>query len=71
MAEWSRSISVPSGYNQILIVPVGATSIRIEEAAASRNFLGEESFGSGAGGWVLPGQLTWVLAPHSGEERPW
>ncbi|XP_014639866.1 PREDICTED: papilin [Ceratotherium simum simum] len=27
------------GYNQILIVPVGATSIRIEEAAASRNFL--------------------------------
>ncbi|XP_058422857.1 papilin [Diceros bicornis minor] len=27
------------GYNQIVIVPVGATSIRIEEAAASRNFL--------------------------------
>ncbi|XP_010333573.3 papilin isoform X7 [Saimiri boliviensis] len=27
------------GYNQILIVPVGATSILIEEAAASRNFL--------------------------------
>ncbi|XP_069321199.1 papilin isoform X2 [Eulemur rufifrons] len=27
------------GYNQILIVPMGATSIRIEEAAASRNFL--------------------------------
>ena len=35
----------PSGYNQILIVPMGATSIRIEEAAASRNFLGEDSFG--------------------------
>ncbi|XP_062947956.1 papilin isoform X2 [Cynocephalus volans] len=27
------------GYNQILVVPVGATSIHIEEAAASRNFL--------------------------------
>ncbi|XP_032128706.1 A disintegrin and metalloproteinase with thrombospondin motifs 15-like isoform X2 [Sapajus apella] len=27
------------GYNQILIVPMGATSILIEEAAASRNFL--------------------------------
>ncbi|XP_011945280.1 PREDICTED: papilin isoform X4 [Cercocebus atys] len=27
------------GYNQILIVPAGATSILIEEAAASRNFL--------------------------------
>lgn len=27
------------GYNQILVVPVGATSILIEEAAASRNFL--------------------------------
>uniref|UniRef100_G3SMX7 Papilin, proteoglycan like sulfated glycoprotein n=1 Tax=Loxodonta africana TaxID=9785 RepID=G3SMX7_LOXAF len=27
------------GYNQILIIPVGATSIHIEEAAASRNFL--------------------------------
>ncbi|XP_055989319.1 papilin [Sorex fumeus] len=27
------------GYNQMLVIPVGATSIRIEEAAASRNFL--------------------------------
>ncbi|XP_020030715.2 papilin isoform X1 [Castor canadensis] len=27
------------GYNQIFIVPAGATSIRIEEVAASRNFL--------------------------------
>ncbi|XP_054232897.1 papilin isoform X10 [Homo sapiens] len=27
------------GYNQILIVPMGATSILIDEAAASRNFL--------------------------------
>ncbi|XP_017384204.1 papilin isoform X1 [Cebus imitator] len=27
------------GYNQILIVPMGATSILIQEAAASRNFL--------------------------------
>jgi hypothetical protein len=34
----------PSGYNQIFIVPAGATSIRIEEVAASRNFLGK--------GWV-------------------
>ncbi|XP_073098260.1 papilin isoform X9 [Manis javanica] len=32
-------ILCPSGYNQILVVPVGATSILIEEAAASRNFL--------------------------------
>ena len=71
MAEWSRGISVPSGYNQILIVPVGATSIRIEEAAASRNFLGEDSFGSGAGGRVLPGQLTRVFTLPSGEEHPW
>lgn len=38
----------PPGYNQILIVPAGATSILIEEAAASRNFLGE-SLGLGPG----------------------
>ncbi|XP_072819476.1 papilin isoform X2 [Vicugna pacos] len=31
------------GYNQILIVPVGATSIHIEEVAASRNFLAVKS----------------------------
>lgn len=36
-----------SGYNQIFIIPAGATSIRIEEAAASRNFLGERWFGAG------------------------
>lgn len=67
----------PSGYNQILIVPMGATSIRIEEAAASRNFLGEDSFGvrggavAVAGRWVLPWQLTGVLPRRSGEEHPW
>ncbi|XP_021574040.1 papilin [Carlito syrichta] len=31
------------GYSQILRIPVGATSIRIEEAAASRNFLAVRS----------------------------
>ncbi|XP_075804680.1 papilin isoform X1 [Microtus pennsylvanicus] len=31
------------GYNQIFIIPAGATSIRIEEAAASRNFLAVKS----------------------------
>ncbi|KAM7323434.1 hypothetical protein ACRRTK_017540 [Alexandromys fortis] len=31
------------GYNQIFIIPSGATSIRIEEAAASRNFLAVKS----------------------------
>ncbi|XP_048218195.1 papilin isoform X3 [Perognathus longimembris pacificus] len=33
------------GYNQIFIIPAGATSIRIEEAAASRNFLAVRSLG--------------------------
>lgn len=65
----------PPGYNQILIVPVGATSIRIEEAAASRNFLGEDSFGVWGGAvarrWVLPWQLTGSLPWRSGEEHPW
>ncbi|XP_051477878.1 papilin [Apus apus] len=31
--------SLPKGYNQIFIIPVGATSIRIEEVMPSRNFL--------------------------------
>lgn len=44
-------ILCPSGYNQILVVPVGATSILIEEAAASRNFLGESSAWVGLGLW--------------------
>lgn len=39
-----------SGYNQIFIIPAGATSIRIAEAAASRNFLGERWFGAGQPG---------------------
>lgn len=30
-----------SGYNQIFIIPVGATSIRIKEVMPSRNFLGK------------------------------
>lgn len=67
----------PSGYNQILIVPMGATSIRIEEAAASRNFLGEDSFGvrggavAVAGGgsslaadWVLPTQVKSIRGEY-------
>ncbi|XP_029093996.1 papilin isoform X3 [Monodon monoceros] len=43
------------GYNQILIVPVGATSIRIEEAAASRNFLAVKSV---RGEYYLNGHWT-------------
>ncbi|NXS99208.1 PPN protein, partial [Jacana jacana] len=31
--------SLPKGYNQIFIIPVGATSILIKEVMASRNFL--------------------------------
>ncbi|NXY24678.1 PPN protein, partial [Atrichornis clamosus] len=31
--------SLPKGYNQIFIIPVGATSIQIKEVMASRNFL--------------------------------
>ncbi|NXG62902.1 PPN protein, partial [Hemiprocne comata] len=31
--------SLPKGYNQIIIIPVGATSIRIKEVMPSRNFL--------------------------------
>lgn len=49
----------PSGYNQILIVPMGATSIRIEEAATSRNFLGEDSFGVQGGAVAMAGR--WVF----------
>ncbi|NXI14665.1 PPN protein, partial [Irena cyanogastra] len=31
--------SLPKGYNQIFIIPVGATSIQIKEVKSSRNFL--------------------------------
>ncbi|NWH63883.1 PPN protein, partial [Geococcyx californianus] len=31
--------SLPKGYNQIIIIPVGATSIQIKEVRPSRNFL--------------------------------
>ncbi|KAJ7344775.1 hypothetical protein JRQ81_000725, partial [Phrynocephalus forsythii] len=31
--------NLPKGYNQIFIIPMGATSIRIREAAPTRNFL--------------------------------
>ncbi|NXK52597.1 PPN protein, partial [Chauna torquata] len=31
--------SLPKGYNQIFIIPVGATSIRIKEVMPSRNFM--------------------------------
>ncbi|KAL2789740.1 papilin isoform 3 precursor, partial [Daubentonia madagascariensis] len=43
------------GYNQILIVPMGATSIRIEEAAASRNFLAVKNI---QGEYYLNGHWT-------------
>ncbi|XP_037357738.1 papilin [Talpa occidentalis] len=43
------------GYNQMLIVPVGATSIHIEEAAASRNFLAVKSV---RGDYYLNGHWT-------------
>ncbi|XP_006884852.1 PREDICTED: papilin [Elephantulus edwardii] len=43
------------GYNQILIIPMGATSIRIEEAAASRNFLAVKSI---RGDYYLNGHWT-------------
>ncbi|XP_076407132.1 papilin isoform X1 [Peromyscus maniculatus bairdii] len=43
------------GYNQIFIIPAGATSIRIEEAAASRNFLAVKSVG---GEYYLNGRWT-------------
>ncbi|KAM9646229.1 papilin isoform 2-T2 [Trichechus inunguis] len=43
------------GYNQILIIPTGATSIHIEEAAASRNFLAVKSV---RGEYYLNGHWT-------------
>ncbi|XP_035867701.1 papilin isoform X1 [Phyllostomus discolor] len=43
------------GYNQMLTVPVGATSIRIEEVAASRNFLAVKSI---RGEYYLNGHWT-------------
>lgn len=49
-----------SGYNQIFIIPAGATSIHIEEAAASRNFLGERWFGAGQ-----PGAQRGNALPHT------
>lgn len=38
-------VSARAGYNQMFIIPAGATSIRVEEVAASRNFLGECGLG--------------------------
>ncbi|NXK95108.1 PPN protein, partial [Formicarius rufipectus] len=32
-------VSLPKGYNQIIIIPVGATSIQVKEVKPSRNFL--------------------------------
>nr|XP_044629884.1 papilin isoform X7 [Equus asinus] len=43
------------GYNQILIVPMGATSVLIEEAAASRNFLAVKNI---RGQYYLNGHWT-------------
>lgn len=75
MVGWSQSLSASSGYNQVLIVPVGATSIHIEEVAASRNFLGEDSLDLGelgaAAGKPVALAADGGLTPHSGEERPW
>ncbi|XP_064427363.1 papilin isoform X2 [Mirounga angustirostris] len=64
------------GYNQILIIPTGATSIRVEEAAASRNFLAVKSvrgeyYLNGhwtiGGAWALPAAST-VLHYERGAE---
>ncbi|ELK01030.1 Papilin [Pteropus alecto] len=43
------------GYNQILVVPMGATSIHIQEVAASRNFLAVKSI---RGEYYLNGHWT-------------
>ncbi|XP_039739651.1 papilin isoform X2 [Pteropus medius] len=43
------------GYNQILVVPMGATSIHIKEVAASRNFLAVKSI---RGEYYLNGHWT-------------
>ncbi|GAB5572999.1 papilin isoform X4 [Prionailurus iriomotensis] len=64
------------GYNQILIIPSGATSIRVEEAAASRNFLAVKSIRGEyylnghwtiGGAWALPVAST-VLHYERGAE---
>ncbi|NWR58165.1 PPN protein, partial [Bucorvus abyssinicus] len=47
--------SLPKGYNQIFIIPVGATSIRIEEVMPSRNFLAVKNV---RGEYYLNGQWT-------------
>ncbi|XP_004754894.2 papilin isoform X5 [Mustela putorius furo] len=54
------------GYNQMLIIPAGATSIRVEEVAASRNFLAVKSV---RGEYYLNGHWTigdaWALPAAS------
>ncbi|XP_038401111.1 papilin isoform X3 [Canis lupus familiaris] len=64
------------GYNQILIIPMGATSIRVEEVAASRNFLAVKNvlgdyYLNGhwtiGGAWALPAAST-VLRYERGAE---
>jgi len=37
---WLNVPIFPAGYNQMLIIPVGATSIRIAETVPTRNYLG-------------------------------
>lgn len=44
VSERVRSTSVPSGYNQVFVLPVGATSISVREMTATRNYLGTFSF---------------------------
>ncbi|XP_062486778.1 papilin isoform X2 [Pezoporus occidentalis] len=47
--------SLPKGYNQIFIIPVGATSIQIKEVKPSRNFLAVKSV---RGEYYLNGHWT-------------
>lgn len=54
---------------------MGATSIHVEEVAASRNFLGEDDLGPGQLGAMTGKRAALAadggLTPHSGEECPW
>uniref|UniRef100_A0A670I4U8 Papilin, proteoglycan like sulfated glycoprotein n=1 Tax=Podarcis muralis TaxID=64176 RepID=A0A670I4U8_PODMU len=47
--------NLPKGYNQIFIIPMGATSIRIKEATPTRNFL---AIKNAQGAYYLNGHWT-------------
>ncbi|XP_070795834.1 papilin [Pituophis catenifer annectens] len=47
--------NLPKGYNQIFVIPMGATSIRIKEAIPTRNFLAIKNV---QGTYYLNGQWT-------------